>query len=299
MKSVQAGDIPIDSPTITFKDNSLLFKQCKEYLGALGVTDTTINKAFSLAMSVQDNYVRDIISYNERVLAKARERGALAILLAGRPYHADMLIQHKVSDMLADMGIYVITDDIVRDKKVAVNDAHYLSQWAYPNRILEAAKWCAGQDGMEFVQMTSFGCGPDAFLVDEVRDLLLRHGRVLTLLKLDDINNVGSMKLRVRSLIESLKLAVLRRCRPPQDGRVQDYARVRQGLPWQENPCSVLYPVHFAAHSGHHACGRIRRGEPSVERHRVVRMGLEICQQRSMLPRDADRRRHNQGVQKR
>lgn len=207
VKSVQAVDIPIDSPTITFKDNSLLFKQCKEYLGALGVTDTTINKAFSLAMSAQDNYVRDIISYNERVLAKARERGALAILLAGRPYHADMLIQHKVSDMLADMGIYVITDDIVRDKKVAVNDAHYLSQWAYPNRILEAAKWCAGQDGMEFVQMTSFGCGPDAFLVDEVRDLLLRHGRVLTLLKLDDINNVGSMKLRVRSLIESLKLA--------------------------------------------------------------------------------------------
>ncbi len=207
VKSVQAGDIPIDSPTITFKDNSLLFKQCKEYLGALGVTDTTINKAFSLAMSAQDNYVRDIISYNERVLAKARERGALAILLAGRPYHTDMLIQHKVSDMLADMGIYVITDDIVRDKKVAVNDAHYLSQWAYPNRILEAAKWCAGQDGMEFVQMTSFGCGPDAFLVDEVRDLLLRHGRVLTLLKLDDINNVGSMKLRVRSLIESLKLA--------------------------------------------------------------------------------------------
>lgn len=207
VKSVQAGDIPIDSPTITFKDNSLLFKQCKEYLGAFGVTDTTINKAFSLAMSAQDNYVRDIISYNERVLAKARERGALAILLAGRPYHADMLIQHKVSDMLADMGIYVITDDIVRDKKVAVNDAHYLSQWAYPNRILEAAKWCTGQDGMEFVQMTSFGCGPDAFLVDEVRDLLLRHGRVLTLLKLDDINNVGSMKLRVRSLIESLKLA--------------------------------------------------------------------------------------------
>ena len=207
VKSVQAGDIPLDSPTITFKDNSLLFKQCKEYLGALGVTDTTINKAFSLAMSAQDNYVRDIISYNERVLAKARERGALAILLAGRPYHADMLIQHKVSDMLAYMGIYVITDDIVRDKKVAVNDVHYLSQWAYPNRILEAAKWCAGQDGMEFVQMTSFGCGPDAFLVDEVRDLLLRHGRVLTLLKLDDINNVGSMKLRVRSLIESLKLA--------------------------------------------------------------------------------------------
>ncbi len=207
IKSVQAGDIPIDSPTISFKDKSLLLKQCKAYLGKLGVPDSTVNKAFSLAVSAQDAYVYDIISYNERVCRKARKQGALAILLAGRPYHADMLIQHKVSDMLADMGIYVVTDDIVRNKHVAVSDAHYLSQWAYPNRILEAAKWSAGQKGMEFVEMTSFGCGPDAFLVDEVRDILMRHGKVLTLLKLDDINNIGSMKLRVRSLIESLKLA--------------------------------------------------------------------------------------------
>ena len=207
IKSVQAGDIPIDSPTISFKDKSLLLKQCKAYLGKLGVPDSTVNKAFSLAVSAQDAYVYDIISYNERVCRKAREQGALAILLAGRPYHADMLIQHKVSDMLADMGIYVVTDDIVRNKRVAVSDAHYLSQWAYPNRILDAAKWSAGQKGMEFVEMTSFGCGPDAFLVDEVRDILMRHGKVLTLLKLDDINNIGSMKLRVRSLIESLKLA--------------------------------------------------------------------------------------------
>ena len=207
IKSVQAGDIPIDSPTISFKDKSLLLKQCKAYLGKLGVPDSTVNKAFSLAVSAQDAYVYDIISYNERVCRKAREQGALAILLAGRPYHADMLIQHKVSDMLADMGIYVVTDDIVRNKRVAVSDAHYLSQWAYPNRILEAAKWSAGQKGMEFVEMTSFGCGPDAFLVDEVRDILMRHGKVLTLLKLADINNIGSMKLRVRSLIERLKLA--------------------------------------------------------------------------------------------
>ena len=207
IKSVQAGDIPIDSPTITFKDKSLLFKQCSEYLGSLGVADKTISRAFSLAVGAQDAYLSDIVNYNERVYHKAREKGALTILLAGRPYHTDMLIQHKVSDMLAEMGIYVITDDIVRNKQVAVSDAHYLSQWAYPNRILEAAKWSSGRKDMEFVEMTSFGCGPDAFLTDEVRDLLLRHGKVLTLLKLDDINNVGSMKLRVRSLIESLKLA--------------------------------------------------------------------------------------------
>ena len=207
VKSVQAGGVPIDSPTISFKDKHLLLKQCREYLGRLGVTGKTVDRAFSLAVGAQDAYVKDIVSYDERVYRKAREQGALAILLAGRPYHTDMLIQHKVSDMLADMGLYVITDDIVRGKDVAVDDAHYLSQWAYPNRILEAAKWSAGQAGTEFVEMTSFGCGPDAFLTDEVRDMLARHGKTLTLLKLDDINNIGSMKLRVRSLIESLKIA--------------------------------------------------------------------------------------------
>ena len=207
VKGVQSGAVPVDSPTISFKDKSLLLKQCKEYLGGLGVDGKTVSNAFSLAVKAQEDYVRAIVSYDESVYREARKKGALTILLAGRPYHTDMLIQHKVSDMLADMGIYVITDDIVRGKHVAVDDAHYLSQWAYPNRILEAAKWSAGQNDMEFVEMTSFGCGPDAFLVDEVRDMLMRHGKVLTLLKLDDINNVGSMKLRVRSLIESLKLA--------------------------------------------------------------------------------------------
>ncbi len=207
VKSVQAGAVPIDSPTVSFKDKSLLLKQCKEYLEQLGIDHNTINSAFSRAVSAQDAYTKDITAYNEYIYHEARGHGAMTILLAGRPYHADMLIQHKVSDMLADMGIYVVTDDIVRGKKVAVSDAHYLSQWAYPNRILEAARWSAGQKDMEFVEMTSFGCGPDAFLVDEVRDLLMRHGKTLTLLKLDDINNIGSMKLRVRSLIESLKLA--------------------------------------------------------------------------------------------
>ena len=85
---------------------------------------------------------------------------------------------------------------------------HFLAQWSYPNRILKAAQWSASQgNDIQFIEMTSFGCGPDAFLVDEVRDILIRNNKTFTLLKLDDINNIGSMKLRVRSLIESMKLS--------------------------------------------------------------------------------------------
>ena len=148
----------------------------------------------------------------------------LTVMLAGRPYHTDSLIQHKVSDMLSDMGVNVIMDDWVRHLDIPVDDAHFVAQWAYTNRILKAAKWCATQgQNVQFVEMTSFGCGPDAFLVDEVRDLLMRHNKSLTLLKLDDINNIGSMKLRVRSMIESLKLANMNET---EDIGVKDFATV-------------------------------------------------------------------------
>ena len=207
IKSVQHSQIPIDSPAISFKDKGLLYRQCHEYLSSLHVAGPAIRKAFNSALQAQDNYVRELIEYNENVCREARKKRMPAVLLAGRPYHTDALIQHRVSNMLADMGIHVITDDIVRDKNIAVTDVHFLPQWAYPNRILKAAGWCASQTDIQFIEMTSFGCGPDAFLVDEVRDLLMRHNKVLTILKLDDINNIGSMKLRVRSLVESLRIS--------------------------------------------------------------------------------------------
>lgn len=208
IKSVQGGNVPIDAPAISFKDKKLLYRQCRTYLESLGIAETTISKAFIKAEAEHENYVHALADYNKMTLENARRAGHFTLLLAGRPYHTDPLIQHKISDMIADMGIDVLTDDVVREEDVETQDVHYLAQWTYPNRILKAAQWCiARENDVQFVQLTSFGCGPDAFLVDEVRDLLLRNGKAYTLLKLDDINNVGSMKLRVRSLVESLKLA--------------------------------------------------------------------------------------------
>ena len=213
VKNVQPSDIPIDAPTISFKDREMLLKQCKEYLTSLCVNDKTIEKAFVEAEKEYLNFKKELIRHNEDILSSATKNNELTILLAGRPYHSDPLIQHKISNMLSEMGINVITDDIARDKDVEIKDTHFLSQWSYPNRIMKAAKWTAKyneqstMNNVQFVQMTSFGCGPDAFFIDEIRDLLLRNNCTYTLLKLDDINNIGSMKLRVRSLVESLKLA--------------------------------------------------------------------------------------------
>lgn len=209
IKSVQAGDIPIDTPAISFKDPKALYRQCETYLTGIGVQASAARSAIRKACHMQEHYEQEIKEYNESVLAEARKKGILTIMLAGRPYHTDALIQHKVSEMIAAQGVYVLTDDLMRDKEVSLSGVNYLSQWSYPNRIMKSAAWVAEEkQNIQYIQLTSFGCGPDAFIMDEVQTILRNHGKTLTLLKIDDVNNIGSLKLRVRSLIESLRTTV-------------------------------------------------------------------------------------------
>jgi predicted CoA-substrate-specific enzyme activase len=198
--------IPVDAPVITFKNKDLLKKACSKYLKSLGIRNGIINHAFTKALEAQSQYGQEIQKKNCLIYNKSLKENKLVILLAGRPYHTDPLIQHKLSDMISELGVAVITEDIVRnDDSIEIHDTNIILQWSYINRILKAAKWVAQQgDNVHFVQMTSFGCGPDAFLLDEVRGILKRHHKSLTILKIDDVSNIGSLKLRVRSLIESL-----------------------------------------------------------------------------------------------
>jgi predicted CoA-substrate-specific enzyme activase len=209
IKSAVNPAVPVDSPVITFQDMELLTKQCIEYLQQFGVDRQTGKQAVRQALAAQQAYEQELCELNRQVYARNKAEGKLTILLAGRPYHTDPLIQHKLSDMIAGMGVTVITEDMVRNEITSASDngqTFLVSQWAYINRIFYAAQWVAEQgNDVHFVQMTSFGCGPDAFLIDEIKSILGRHGKSLTLLKIDDVNNIGSIKLRVRSVIESLK----------------------------------------------------------------------------------------------
>lgn len=203
--------IPFDSPTITFNDEGLLKKACREYLRSFEngkkVDNKTFEAAFEKALKIQNDYYDGLVDENKRILSEARKTGRMVILLAGRPYHADPLVQHKISDMIADFDVDIISEDLLRpETENDFEDVQSVLQWAYPTRIIKAARWVANSDeNIHFVQMTSFGCGPDAFILDEVNDILRRKGKNLTILKIDDVNNIGSLRLRMRSLIESLK----------------------------------------------------------------------------------------------
>lgn len=232
--------IPVDSPSITFQNEKLLKKNCVSYLNTLGITDKKkIERAVDVALKATENYEHDIKESNIKLYDESVKDKKLTILLAGRPYHTDPLIQHKLSDMIADLGVNVITEDIVRfEDEIGVQDeTHMISQWAYVNRITKAAKWVAQQGNhVHFMQMTSFGCGPDTFLLDEVSAILKRHGKSLTILKLDDVSNIGSIKLRVRSLIESLKYT------SRQSGDIKPFVTTRVYQPEDKKLRKIIAP---------------------------------------------------------
>ena len=241
IKSVLDLKKPLDAPVINFANEKALKLQIIDYLKGLGVSKKQTKQALAKAMEAQKEYAETLKARNIEILnhqdskrddlcdqnikgddlAKryVSSHKPLTILLAGRPYHTDPLIQHKLSEMIANLGVNVISDDIVRSTEASELDSndpshsqaetYLVKQWAYMNRIMKAAQWAAEQgNDVHFVQMTSFGCGPDSFIQDEIRDIMRRHGKPFTLLKIDDVSNIGSLKLRVRSLVESLKSGV-------------------------------------------------------------------------------------------
>ena len=207
IRSAMSPAVPVDSPVLDFSRQRPLKRQVMDYLHSLDIAKSVASEAFKQAWMAQKEYESAIKHRAREILTYGKRHHQLTILLAGRPYHADPLVQHRISETIAAMGVNVISEDVVRNMPdVPDGETNTVRQWAYVNRIIKAAQWVGKfAPDVQFVQLTSFGCGPDAFIQDEVRSLLARHGKPYTLLKIDDVSNVGSLKLRVRSLIESLR----------------------------------------------------------------------------------------------
>lgn len=200
-------NIPLDAPSINFDNERLLYRACWDMLEQYGVRKSVFKVAFATALAKWTEYKNALKLNCRRIFENAVTTGRTVILVASRPYHTDQLIQHKLTDMIADFGVDIISDDIIReDDYTQFSELNTVSQWTYTNRILKAAQFVGQSEAdMHFIEITSFGCGPDAFVVDEVSEILKSYRKNLTLLKVDDVSNIGSIKLRVRSLLESLK----------------------------------------------------------------------------------------------
>ncbi len=201
--------IPILRPIINYNDEKLLLQACKDLIKPFGFSNKEIKSAYEMALQAQVDFKKAIKDKGEEIIQRVKNTpGAFAVVLAGRPYHTDPLINHKIPEILTHLGVDIITEDALpKAKNADLTDLQVLSQWSYPNRIYNAAQWVAEQDDkFQFVQFNSFGCGPDALVIDEVVEILRTVNKIHTLIKIDDISSTGSVKLRLRSMIESLKI---------------------------------------------------------------------------------------------
>lgn len=164
----------------------------------------TIESAFVDAKAALDNYQKDIIAKGQEIITEARKEGRNIIVLAGRPYHIDPEINHGIHKLITSLGLAVITEDSVahlgNTPKLDV-----LNQWTYHSRLYKAAQYVTTQPDMQLVQLVSFGCGIDAITTDEVRSILEGGGKLYTQLKIDEINNLGAAKIRLRSLVAAIQ----------------------------------------------------------------------------------------------
>lgn len=210
--------IPLDSPPVNFHDRELLKTACRQYLRQFDVRESAFLKAFSEAEKAMSSYHQSLQQEGRDIITKARVNNELLIVLANRPYHTDPMINHNIPEMIGKMGAHVIPLDALPLADVDVPEAlEVVDQWEYSNQLYRAAHWVGKEPNAEYIQLNSFGCGPDAITIDEVKTILKTYGKMPVVLKIDEISSLGSAKLRVRSVIESrttISLSPARMSRP-------------------------------------------------------------------------------------
>ena len=169
-----------------------------------GVDIKAVKHASDLAFKERDLFLARVRAKAEEIVALARREGRRIIVLAGRPYHVDPEINHGIDMLINGFGVSLISEDAV-SHKVSRFPVKVLNQWMYHSRLYAAAKYVCTQEDMDIVQLVSFGCGLDAITTDEVRRIVEGAGKIYTQIKIDEITNLGAVRVRLRSLLAALE----------------------------------------------------------------------------------------------
>ena len=193
-------------PYLNINSSSALVKTL---LPALNEYDPTITKAelkhaVKTAFAEYKKYTDRVHTEGEKALEYARKNGKRIMILAGRPYHIDPEISHGIDKLATSLGFVVVSEDSVCEL-APVQKISVLDQWTFHARLYRAARYAVEHDDTELVQLVSFGCGVDAITTDEVRAILENNGKYYTQIKIDEITNLGAVKIRLRSLLGALE----------------------------------------------------------------------------------------------
>lgn len=178
------------------------YENLSRYFPSLTIGE--VKSAAKAAYKEYADYFSRLRIRGDEIINEAEQNGREIIVLAGRPYHIDPEINHGIDKLIAGFNVSVVSEDVVSARAPHFNTA-VLNQWTYHSRLYAAANYISTRDDMQLVQLVSFGCGVDAITTDEVREILERNGKIYTQIKIDEITNLGAVKIRIRSLLSAIE----------------------------------------------------------------------------------------------
>lgn len=193
-------------PFLNINNRKELAKELHDCLSPVfrDVTRKEVRRAVDAAFAAHEAHMLAVRKQGEEAVAWARAHGKRIMILAGRPYHIDPEIGHGIDKLASSLGFAVVSEDSVCHLADPV-PVHVLNQWTYHARLYRAARFACENPDVQLVQLVSFGCGVDAITTDEVRRILEESGKLYTQIKIDEITNLGAVKIRLRSLIGALE----------------------------------------------------------------------------------------------
>ena len=199
-------NINFQNPFMSFENKDILGNRLVEVMKDL--IDTTAKEVWNAvdkAWKEQEVEREDIRKKGEETVEYLKKTGKRGIVLAGRPYHIDPEINHGIPELVTSYDVAVLTEDSVSHLAEIDRPLVAVDQWMYHSRLYAAASFVKTQDNLQLIQLNSFGCGLDAVTTDMVEDILVDSGKIFTVLKIDEVNNLGAARIRIRSLLAAVK----------------------------------------------------------------------------------------------
>ncbi len=198
--------ITYQNPFMSFENKDILSKRLVEFFSKENnIPEADIRAAVDAGWQELEAVRQDICKKGEEVLSYLAETGKKGIVLAGRPYHIDPEINHGIPELINSYGMAVLTEDSISHLGKVDRPTIVMDQWMYHSRLYRTASFVRTQKNLELIQLNSFGCGLDAVTTDQVNDILTKAGKIYTVLKIDEVNNLGAARIRIRSLISAVK----------------------------------------------------------------------------------------------
>lgn len=205
MDRVRQNGVRFLYPFINLDNEASVVRQLSKAFEDFGISKAEIASAVHDGFDELAAYKEDIRKKGEEVIRYLEENNERGIVLAGRPYHIDPEINHGIPEMITSLGFAVLTEDSVAHLGNLKRDIRVVDQWAYHTRLYEAAAEVLKNERLELIQLNSFGCGLDAVTTDQVQEILQSHERIYTTLKIDEVSNLGTARIRIRSLKAAVK----------------------------------------------------------------------------------------------